>query len=603
MQYPELVADLRRVLETGLPVERDYVDPAGKSFFLRLLPYRVKGAADGVVLTLIDVSGLKAAEDALFHERYLLNSLLRTVPDAIYFKDTRGRFIRFNHAMAARLGVADPADAIGKTAFDLPDHDAAMILHREDEAVLRSGQPQHYRLESRRTTEGTEAWDVVTRLPLVDRNNATVGVIVIVRDVTEQVRARLKRDEDVRRRDQFLAMLSHELRNPLGAMVTATAMLKSADAPNSIQARTVSVLERQSRQMARLLDDLLEVSRVTQNKIELRRRVVDLRLIAAEAADAVRSQMDEKEIAFDVDLDPEPVWVQGDAARLQQVQINLLSNASKYTGKGGHVVLRVRQESNGAVIRVKDNGAGISPQMLESVFDLFVQGPRTIDHANGGLGVGLTLVRALVEMHGGTVTAQSDGEGAGSEFSVRLPLTTLSEPAVVQETATFPAALPASGTTVVIVEDNEDSREMLCAMLQLAGLVCHAAPDGVRGLKLIDEVSPSAVVLDVGLPGMDGLEVARRIRANPRHAGVHLIALTGYGQAGDRLATAEAGFDHHLVKPVQPADLLALLACADRPSAAGDSGPAAADGATPLNLGVSLPGGPADAVSLATPES
>jgi two-component system CheB/CheR fusion protein len=558
VHYPELVTDLKRVLASGQPVEHDLVDPHGKSFFLRLLPYRTKGAADGVVLTLIDVSGLKSAEDALFHERYLLNSLLVGVPDAIYFKDTRGRFIRFNHAMAARLGLSDPAEAIGKTAFDLPDHDAAMALHREDEAILRSGQPQHYRLEPRRAADGTEAWDMVTRLPLVDRDKAIVGVIAIFRDVTEQVRARAKIDEEVRRRDEFLAMLSHELRNPLGAVVTATAMLKDVAAPSPLQQRTISVLERQSRQMARLLDDLLEVSRVTQNKIELRRRVVDLRLIAAEAADAVRPQMADKDLAFTVELDPEPLWVHGDSARLQQIQINLLSNACKYTARGGRVTLRVRRDAGGALIRVIDTGAGIAPQMLESVFDLFVQARKTRGDADGGLGVGLTLVRALVELHGGTVTAHSGGDGTGSEFAVRLPLTTLPEPAQTPERSPMP--VPPSGTSVIVVEDNADSREMLCALLARAGLSCHGAPDGVTALRLVDEVSPSIVILDVGLPDMDGLEVARRIRANSRHAAVRLIALTGYGRTRDRVATTLAGFDHHLVKPVQPTELLVLLA-------------------------------------------
>ena len=227
MRHPGLVEDLRRVLSSGQAVERDLTDPHGKAFFLRLLPYRAKGVVDGVVLTLIDVTGLKTAEDALFHERYLLNSLLRTVPDAIYFKDARGRYIRCNHAMAARLGVQDAADAIGKTAFDMPAQDAAMAMHREDEAVLRVGQPQHYRLERRTDRDGLEAWDMVTRLPLLDRSNATVGVIAIFRDVTEQVRAKAKIDDEVRRRDQFLAMLSHELRNPLGAVVSATATLKA----------------------------------------------------------------------------------------------------------------------------------------------------------------------------------------------------------------------------------------------------------------------------------------------------------------------------------------------------------------------------------------
>jgi two-component system CheB/CheR fusion protein len=557
LHYPRLVADLRNVATSGEAIERDLVDPHGKSFFLRLLPYRAKGITDGVVLTLIDVTGLKRAEDALFHERYLLNSLLRSVPDAIYFKDARGRFIRFNHAMAARLGVADPAEVIGKTAADLPDYDTAMALHREDEAVLRSGQPQHDRLEPRSTAAGSEAWDMVTRLPLFDRDRAVVGVIAIFRDVTEQVRAKAKIDQEIRRRDQFLAMLSHELRNPLGAVVTATTMLKAGQSDGDVQDRAVSVLERQSRQMARLLDDLLEASRVTQNKIELRRQVVDLRLVAGEAVDTVRSQVDGKGLTLTIDVDPEPLWVHGDPARLQQVQINLLSNAAKYTARGGHILLRVRRESGEAVIRVRDDGAGIAPQMIEAVFDLFVQGRQTIDHANGGLGVGLTLVRALVGMHGGTVTAHSDGDGAGSEFVVRLPLTEKVDPVPLTNR---PAASIRRGLTVVMVEDNTDSREMLCTLLRQAGLTCYDAEDGLTALRLLADVSPDVVILDVGLPGMDGLEVARHIRANPRHAGVRLIALTGYGQAGDRAATRQAGFDYHLVKPVQPAELLALLA-------------------------------------------
>jgi two-component system CheB/CheR fusion protein len=556
MRHPELVEELRHVLASGEPIERDLVDLHGKTYFLRLLPYRAKGVADGVVLTLIDVSGLKAAEDALFHERYLLNSLLRGVPDAIHFKDGRGRFIRMNHAMAERLGLSDPAEAIGKTAFDLPDQEAAMALHREDAAVLNSGQPQHYRLERRLSANGAEAWDMVTRLPLVDRQKRIVGVIAIFRDVTEQVRAKAKIDDEVRRRDQFLAMLSHELRNPLGAVVTATAMLKDAGQPD-LQVRSVEILERQSRQMARLLDDLLEASRVTQNKIALRRRVIDLRTIAAEAADAVRAPMKAKGLDFTIDLPADPVWVDGDAARLQQIQMNLLSNAVKYTPRGGRVSLRVASDRGRAVVIVSDTGAGIAPNMIESVFDLFVQGKQTLDHSNGGLGVGLTLVRALVELHGGSVQARSDGPGQGSEFRVELPLTTKAASNVTRDSDSDATA---AGLTVVVVEDNADSREMLCAMLARAGVTCHDAADGRDALALIDQVEPDVVILDVGLPGMDGLEAARRIRANPQHRRVRLIALTGYGRDSDRQATRDAGFDYHLTKPVQPDDLLALLA-------------------------------------------
>jgi len=260
-----------------------------------------------------------------------------------------------------------------------------------------------------------------------------------------------------------------------------------------------------------------------------------------------------------MDLDREPVWVDGDAARLQQIQINLLSNAVKYTPSGGHARLHVGSEADGAVIRVSDDGSGIEPHLLESVFDLFVQGVRTLDHAGGGLGVGLTLVRAIVEMHGGTVTAHSDGDGAGSEFVVRLALARPAAESDRRREAPLPVQAPPP-ITVLVVEDNADSREMLCALLTAAGLDCHNAPDGGVALRMLDEISPDVVILDVGLPGLSGLEVARRIRANPRHRAVRLIALTGYGQATDRAATREAGFDDHLVKPVPPALLFATLA-------------------------------------------
>jgi two-component system CheB/CheR fusion protein len=558
MDHPELVDDLKRVLASGRLVERELPHVDGKSFFLRILPYRVKGTVEGVVLTLIDVSGLKAAQDALFHERYLLNSLLLSVPDAIYFKDARGRFIRANHAMAARLGLATPDDAMGKTAFDLPDRQTALALHREDETVLRTGEAQHYRLEKRMGGDGAYAWDLVTRLPLHDRAGDIVGVIVIFRDVTEQKRAEEKIQEAVRRRDQFLAMLSHELRNPLGAIVTATSMLRAADGAAGLKpGRLFEILDRQSQQMARLLDDLLEASRVTQNKIDLRRGIVDLAAIAREAADAVRGQMDTQGIHFSTRMPPEPVYVDGDPARLQQIQVNLLNNAAKYTPRGGHVVVEVTREGDVAVVRVSDDGMGIPRDMLDSVFELFVQSSRTLDRAAGGLGVGLTLVRSLVGMHGGTVLARSDGEGRGSEFVVRLPL-------AAGGVAPAPAAPRRrslrDSAKVVIVEDNTDSRELLCQLLEQAGFECRAADSGVVALALAEEFRPDFAILDLGLPGMDGFEVARRLRADPRHASVCLIALTGYGQASDRVTAREAGFDEHLVKPVQGEQLLTLLA-------------------------------------------
>jgi two-component system, chemotaxis family, CheB/CheR fusion protein len=556
VDHPELNEDLKRVLATGERVERELRDRHNRAFFLRILPYRARGSIDGVVITLIDVSGLKAAEDALFHERYLLNSLLFSVPDAIYFKDSRGRFIRTNQPMAERLGLNDPREAVGKTGFELPSHEAALAVHQQDEVVLRTGVAQHYELEQREGREGAVEWDLVSRLPLTDPASRIVGIIGIFRSVTEQKRAEEKTKDAVRRRDEFLAMLSHELRNPLGAIVSAAALLKDNSAPEQ-QGRILQIVERQARQMARLLDDLLEASRVTQDKIELRKVVLDLRSVVRDAVDAMRSVMESRGLKFSAEIDGEALYMAGDAARLQQINVNLLSNAAKYTPRGGHVTLRAVRDGNDATITVRDDGVGIPKEMLESAFDLFVQSRRTLDRAEGGLGVGLTLVRGLVTKHGGTVSAHSDGEGKGAEFVVRLPLTSL--PAQ-QEAERRPAGIGlAPGSKVVVIEDNADSREVLCALLTRAGFDCKSCDNGAEGLALIEEFAPLAAVVDIGLPGIDGLELARRVRACSKHPSVYLIALTGYGQRADREIALESGFDEHVVKPVDVVALQRLL--------------------------------------------
>jgi two-component system CheB/CheR fusion protein len=561
LTYPGLVEELRRVVACGASIERELRDVQGRAYFMRMLPYRAKGRIDGVVLTLIDVSGLKAAEDALFHERYLLNSLLLHVPDAIYFKDARGRFIRMNQPRAKRLGLNDAREAVGRTAFELPDQDVARELHEHDDGVLRTGEMQSYQLEKRTRADGGEEWDLVTRLPLRDSVDRTVGIIVVFRNVTEQKRAEHKAQEAVRRRDQFLAMLSHELRNPLGAIVTATGLLRSGS-PSAAKnpGRLHDVLERQSQQMAHLLDDLLEASRVTQNKIELRKTVVDLRDVVRDTVEAVRTQLDSRGVHLTVALPEEPVPVLGDAARLQQIHANLLSNAAKYTPRGGHAELAVTRADSDVLVSVRDDGVGIPPGMLESVFEMFVQSHRTLDRSAGGLGVGLTLVKSLVTMHGGSVVARSEGDGKGTEVVVRLPLTT--ETAAERRDDALSARsrvrVPA-GAKIVIVEDNADSREMLCEALTHAGFHCETAGNGLDALELVARVRPDIAILDVGLPGMDGFEIARRIRADAQLQDVCLIALTGYGQAQDRIASREAGFDEHLVKPVRAEHLLRLI--------------------------------------------
>lgn len=561
LQHPELIDDLKRVLATSQPLERELDGVAGKAFFCRILPYRTKGTVVGVVLTLIDVSSMKAAEDALFHERYLLNSLLSSEPDAIYFKDARGRYVRANESVARLLGVGDPRELVGKAPFDVPNRDLALALHEKDEVVLRSGETQLYSLEQREAPDGSLASSLVTRLALRSKDSSIVGVGAVIRDVTDQKRAEAKIQEAVNRRDQFLAMLSHELRNPLGALVTATTLLKNGGQQADARERLLDVLERQSQQMARLLDDLLEASRVTQNKIELRKTHVDLTETVRKSGDAMRDAMAARDLKFEMHIPDEHLFADADPARLQQISANLLGNAAKYTPRGGRVSLALRREDGHAVIEVGDDGMGIPADMLDSVFDLFVQSHRTLDRSAGGLGVGLTLARWLVALHGGTIEAKSDGEGKGSSFRVRLPLTASDDKseAAAQERSRIPA-----GSKIVVVEDNADSRELLCEFLARVGFECHTAENGVEAIALIEEVNPDVAILDVGLPEMDGYEVARRLRADPRRSQLYLIALTGYGRTSDRTASHDAGFDEHLVKPVQPDTLLSVLSTFQR---------------------------------------
>ncbi|HEX4513218.1 MAG TPA: PAS domain-containing protein, partial [Polyangiaceae bacterium] len=294
LDHQGLVDDLKSVLEKGVAIEREVKPQSNKTFFMRILPYRVKGKAFGVVLTLIDVSGLKAAEDALFHERYLLNSLLHNVQDAIYFKDLSGRFIRANEVMCKRLGVEGAIT--NKTVLDLGNRELALAFHQKDEVVLRAGEAQHEDLERHVQPDGSVQWTRVTRLPLRDTNGLVVGLVVIARDVSEQKRSEERIQQAVQRRDEFLAMLSHELRNPLGAIVAATTLLGAGGTERIQQAQLLEILGRQSKQMARLLDDLLEVSRVTQSKIELRRGRVDLRTVVRDAVAVEQAVFDARGI-------------------------------------------------------------------------------------------------------------------------------------------------------------------------------------------------------------------------------------------------------------------------------------------------------------------
>jgi two-component system CheB/CheR fusion protein len=555
LNHPRLLEDLVEVLRSERPIEREVCDRMGKWFFLRILPYKARGSACGVVLTLIDINGLKAAEDAVFHERYLLNSLMDSVPDSIYFKDTAGRFVRINNVTASRLGLESPAEAVGKAAADILGGEVGRTFDHLDARAL-AGEVQPYEQEQVLNQDGRVSWFMTTRQPLLDRESKVVGMFGVARDVTDQKRAEDEIRLAVTRRDQFLAMLSHELRNPLAAIVNAAMLLHQEGIAAKPSSKGLNVIQRQSRQMTRLLDDLLEVSRITQNKIELRRQVIDARSVASEAAAATRDKFSKRRVDLTLELDEEPVMVDADPARLQQILVNLLDNASKYNRAGGRAALFLRRDGGHAALRVWDDGAGIDPGSLGTIFEPFVQVRATLDRTDGGMGVGLTLVRSLVAMHGGTVEARSDGLGRGSEFVAKLPLVMalVEGPAVARPRVRWP-----TGKRVVVIEDNEDSCQTLQLLLESAGYEVFTAGDGKSGLALIERVQPDTALVDIGLPVMDGFELARRVRAQEKYRNLFLVALTGYGQAADQIAAVEAGFDEHVVKPMDPEELTRLM--------------------------------------------
>jgi len=352
-------------------------------------------------------------------------------------------------------------------------------------------------------------------------------------------------------KDEFLAMLGHELRNPLSAISSAAALLGMAGAPVEAQTRARLIVQRQSQHLSRIVDDLLDLSRAMSGKILLSRKRLDLALLVTGCLDTFRATG--RMAGFTIDTRLAPGWVDGDATRLEQIASNLIDNALKYTPAGGHIEIEIAAAGKDIVLRVRDSGVGIAPDLLPHVFDVFVQGTISIDRSQGGLGIGLSLVRRLVELHGGSVHASSAGSGAGSTFEIRLPGVEAQAPA---EPAARGAAPVDARPTVLLIEDNDDGREMMATMLASFGYEVLQAADGIDGVNVALAQRPQVALVDIGLPGIDGYEVARRLRREEATRGIRLVALTGYGLADDQRRVLEAGFDRHLVKPV---DLEALL--------------------------------------------
>ena len=509
-----------------------------------------------------DITQRKQAEAELRDAEERMRSVVDHVVDGIITIDERGHIASFNPAAEKIFGYSR-AEVMGSNVKMLMPEP----YHSEHDGYIRNyvGTGQAKIIGIGREVTGKRKDGAVFPMELavsefhIGERRFFTG---IVRDITERKRLQEElqqrlRDlaETDRQKNEFLAMLSHELRNPLAPLRNALYLLKNA--PDGAMAAEVhGMMERQLQQLVRLVDDLLDISRIIRGKIELRREHLDLRQAVERAAETARPVLDVYGHTLSVSLPPEALRVSGDLVRLAQVISNLLTNAAKYSRASAPIEVSVRREGAEALVAVKDRGVGIPAALLPRVFDLFVQGDHALARSQGGLGIGLTLVKRIVEMHDGTVCALSEGEGRGSEFRIRLPaLPQQQAPDAPSERS------PCHGPPrrVLVVDDNVDAAESIAKILQLFGHRVRCEHHGQAALEAAREYAPEVIVLDIGLPGMDGYEVARRLRAMTELGGASIVAVTGYGQDEDRRRAREAGFDQHLTKPVDPEALQAFV--------------------------------------------
>jgi PAS domain S-box-containing protein len=456
---------------------------------------------------------------------------------------------------------------LGYSEEEFPDVPTSLtdVMHEEDRLALQEALRHHlshdapYQVECRlRLKSGEWRWFRITGMAQKDATGRAFRMAGSVIDVTERKEAEQVLHEANRAKDEFIATLAHELRNPLAPIRTGLEILRQ-DRQNGLPSqRARETMERQLAHMIRLIDDLLDISRINSGKIRLETRRTRLADAIDSALEVSRPAMEGRRHRLEVELPSHEIDLVADVTRLAQAIGNLLNNAAKYTPPEGRIRLKVQQEGPMAVIQVSDDGVGIPPDMLDQVFSLFTQVGRTLDRSQGGLGIGLYLVRSLVELHGGTVTAASDGAGHGSTFTLRIPCLVQPAPAAASpQAAPRPSSSP--GLKVLVVDDNVDAAETLAAVLEMTGRRTRTVHEGRGVLEAAREFGPDIVLLDIGLPGMSGYEVARQLRADPRFSRTLLLAVTGWGSAEDRRRSHEAGFDEHLTKPVDLAELEPLL--------------------------------------------
>jgi len=499
-------------------------------------------------------------------EREKFVTLVESSMDFIGICDLQGSPLFVNRAGLAMVGLdsLDEARRVPVASFFFPE-DQSRMMQEFFPSVLREGHGE-IDVRFRNFKTGEARWMAYKVLTLPDESGQPIAFATVSQDVTERRRLEdnlrelaANLSEADRRKNEFLAMLAHELRNPLAPLSNAARAVRLGGREGESLRSASDMLERQVAQMSRLVDDLLDMSRITRGRIELRKERVDLGSIVSHAVEAARALYRSMDHEMTVTMPDTPMQLSADPTRLAQVVGNLLNNASKFTDKGGHVWLTVERDGHEAVIRVRDNGIGIAEEHIPGLFEMFAQIDTSLERSRGGLGIGLTLVKTLVEMHGGTVHARSDGPARGSEFTVRLPILSDVVSTASDEGASEPP-LPAVKSRVLVVDDSEDGAESLAMLLQLSGHETHIAHDGVEAIEAAERLRPDVVLLDIGLPRLNGYEVGSRLRKKPWAKDLALVALTGWGQDEDRHRSREAGFDAHLVKPVDYGALLKLLA-------------------------------------------
>lgn len=518
-----------------------------------------QGVATFVSGVSMDITERRQAQAALEtarmdteRQRRLYQVILDNTPDLAYVFDLNHRFIYANEGLLKMWGKSWQ-DAIGKNCLELgyePWH--AQMHDREIDQVIATRQAVRGEVPFTGTS-GRRTYDYIF-VPVLSPEGKVEAVAGTTRDVTEY-------KESQRRRDEFLATLSHELRNPLAPLSNGVQLLKSTVAADN---RPVcELMERQLAHMVRLVDDLLDVSRITKGTLELRKEPVELAEVVRNAMDTSAPTIRAAGHQLTVRLPERPVWLHGDAVRLAQVVSNLLNNAAAYTPRGGVLELDVTQDADEAVVRIRDNGDGIAADDLATIFEMFGRGASAASRAPTGLGVGLALARLLAQMHGGHLEARSAGVGRGSEFTVHLPTTRDAAHVAHTEAAPADGRRALSGRRILVVDDNVDAANTLAVLLRSMGAVTRIAYRGEEALELMHSFGAELALLDIGMPGMDGYELAQRLRASASGPSLFLVALSGWGQEKDRLRSAEAGFDEHLVKPVDLGQICALRCFAD----------------------------------------